>query len=88
MILLHMAIMVVCYEVMKHGNRVNSFFCIEVFPFKMNVTYLQCVYISSRMWCNECTMLPCMLAFLHLSLGCRSLTVLVGVMLQNCVPSM
>ena len=36
---------VVCYEIMKHANRVNS---IAVFLFKMNVTYLQCVYISSR----------------------------------------
>ena len=32
--------MVVWYEMMKHGNRVNSVFCIEVFPFKMNFTYL------------------------------------------------
>ena len=50
---------VACYEIMKHGNIVNSVFSIEVFPFKMNVTYLirketllfmlvQCVYISSR----------------------------------------
>ena len=38
---------------------------------------VQCAYIhvSSRICCNECTMLPCMLAFLHVSLGCRRLTV-------------
>ena len=28
-----------CYEIMKHANRVNSVFCIEVFPIKMNITY-------------------------------------------------
>ena len=66
MILLHDG--VVCYEIMKHANRVNSVFCIDVFPFKMNVTYLQCVYISSSMWCNECAMLPCMRAFFYMCL--------------------
>ena len=35
------------YEIMKHANRVNSVFCIDFFPFKMHVTYLQRVYISS-----------------------------------------
>ena len=41
MILLHIGINgVECYEIMKHGSRVNSVFCIEVFPFKMNVTCL------------------------------------------------
>ena len=55
MILLHTGYDgVVCYEIM---NRVNSVFCIEVFPFIMNVTYLQFVYIGSRKWCNECAML-------------------------------
>ena len=39
MILLHIGISgVVCYEIMKHGNTVNCVRCIEVFPFKMNVT--------------------------------------------------
>ena len=42
----------------------------------MNVTYLQRVYISSRKCCNEYAMFPCMLAYLHVSLGCRSLSVL------------
>ena len=74
MILLHIGYDgVVCYEIMKHANRVNSVFCIEVFPIKMNVTFL---YISSRMWCNECAMLPCMQAFVHVSLGGRRMTVL------------
>ena len=60
-------------KMMKHANRVNSVFCIEVIPFKRNVTYLirketlfmlvQCVYTSSRKYCNECAMLPCMLVF-------------------------
>ena len=49
MILLHIDYDgVVCYEIMKHANRVNSVFCIDLFPFKMHVTYLQRVYISSR----------------------------------------
>ena len=65
---------------MKHANSVNVVLSIEVFPFKMNVTHFQCVYISSRMWCNECAMLPCMLAFVHVSLGCRRLTVMFGVL--------
>ena len=82
MILLHTGYDgVVGYEIMKHANRVNSVLFIGVFPFKRNVTYLQCVYISSSMWCNECAMLPCMRAFLHVSLGCRRLAVLVGVWL-------
>ena len=36
------------YEIMNHANRVNSVFCIDFFPFKMHVTYLQRVYKSSR----------------------------------------
>ena len=53
---------VVCYEIMRDAYRINSVFCIDFFPFKMNRSYLQCVYISSR-WCNECAKIPCMLAF-------------------------
>ena len=49
MILLHIGHDgVVCYEIMKHANRVNSVLCIDFFPFKIDVTYLQRVYISSR----------------------------------------
>ena len=36
---------VVCYEIRKHANGVV--FCIDIFPFRMNVTYFQCVYINS-----------------------------------------
>ena len=78
---------VVCYQIMKYAIRVNSAFCIAVFPFRMNVTYLQYVFIISRKWYNEYTMLPMyMLVFVHVSLGCRRLTVLFDVFLWNCVP--
>ena len=41
MILLHIGYDgVVCYEIMKHANRVTSVIYIKVFPFKINVTYL------------------------------------------------
>ena len=44
MILLHIGYDgVVCYEIMKHANRVNSVFCIEVFAYKMNMTYLNII---------------------------------------------
>ena len=40
MILLHVSYGgVVCYEIMKHGNMVNDV-NIEVFPFKINITFL------------------------------------------------
>ena len=39
MILLHTGYDgVVCYEIMKHANRVNTVFCIDFIPL-MNVTY-------------------------------------------------
>ena len=47
MIVLHIDYDAAVYEIMKHANRVNSVLCIDLFPFKMHVTYLQRVYISS-----------------------------------------
>ena len=51
MILLHIDYDVVeCFsdEIMKHANRVNRVLYIDFFTFKMNGSYLPCVYISGR----------------------------------------
>ena len=49
MILLHIEYDgVVCNVIMKHANRVNSVLCIDFFPFKINGSCVQRVYISSR----------------------------------------
>ena len=44
------------YEIMKHANRVHSVLCIDFFPFKINGSCLQRVYMSNAK-------LPCMIAF-------------------------
>ena len=49
MILLHIEYDgVVCNVIMKHANRVNSVLCFDFFPFKINGSCVQRVYISSR----------------------------------------